>query len=210
MREETMADYYGIDTDGTHIPADARFRTLRGEASDYAGALDLLDVARLRASEFARRLDAISESGGMPDSGLAERMELAQARIDELTQSLGEATRTRDYWIQVAQAPIALNDSRLSDAWERAGEIATEEGFCAEYDRMCERIGIPGRERDWSVPVDVSMTFNVIVRGRSASDAAERIDSEVAAETMQSWGSQWRFTDAITDVTPDEDGAEID
>ena len=86
-------------------------------------------------------------------------------------------------------------DSRLVAFWERAGEIADEEGFCNEYDRLAESFnGVP-RERDFEVRLDVTVTLTVYksVTARDSdsagSIASDEIDSDDVIEAIRSRGT---------------------
>lgn len=89
-------------------------------------------------------------------------------------------------------------DPRLAAFWEKAGEVADEENFCDEYDRLAEQMGGPRRTRDWDVEVDVTVTVRVLVtvsatdEDDAAEIAAEEVDLERVIDAARDNGyEQW-------------------
>ena len=162
-----------------------RFRSLRSETGgEYSSALTLLDVARLRNATYRTTVDILrardAEVSAERDALLA-RVAAVELERDEARLNL-QNERT---------FPIRLDDPRLEAEWERAGEIATEENFCSEYDRMCERLGIPGREREWEVCMTVTLEpihVHTTVTARSMEAAQEAIeeDYDIIRDDVQS------------------------
>lgn len=82
--------------------------------------------------------------------------------------------------LAAAHAPISdVTDDRLMPIWDAAALAAQDEGFCSEYDRLANRLGIPGRERLYRGTV--SVTFNVYsyATARGAEDAQEAMEQQV-------------------------------
>ncbi len=73
-----------------------------------------------------------------------------------------------------------VTDERLAPIWDRAAEAAQDEGFCPEYDRLCDRLGIPGRERQYRGVVKVSLDFYAYATARGENAATDLIEEEVA------------------------------
>lgn len=60
---------------------------------------------------------------------------------------------------------------------QRVGlDYATRHGWCETYDRMLEEIGLPGRERTYSVEVRAAMAFTVNVEATSEDAARELVN----------------------------------
>lgn len=110
---------------------------------------------------------------------------LYQASIREFANSRAEDQRYREnveLREQLAQARVSNSrESIMREMMEKAAEIAESEGFCSEYDRLADALGYEGRERDWTVNVEIeSFTVSVSVRATSADAACDSVDeSEV-------------------------------
>jgi hypothetical protein len=81
---------------------------------------------------------------------------------------------------EVPEGGIAPDDPRLAWLWEDAGKVATKAGHCKTYDDLCDQLGIPGRERDFTVKrtlkgFEVSKKF----KARSKKQAEALFDEEV-------------------------------
>jgi hypothetical protein len=81
---------------------------------------------------------------------------------------------------EVPEGGIAPDDPRLAWLWEDAGKLATRQGHCGDYDKMCDALGIPGRERSFTVKrkvngFDISKKFTA----RSRKLAEEMFDAEL-------------------------------
>ncbi|MGG1910551.1 hypothetical protein AB1285_27380 [Microbacterium sp. NRRL B-14842] len=67
--------------------------------------------------------------------------------------------RTQQREIDRLRLPITdAADDRLAAIWEKGEQIANDEGFCSEYDRLVEAIGGTPRERDFRVTLSVTLT----------------------------------------------------
>src|SRR3546814_7274264 len=72
----------------------------------------------------------------------------AEARAADLALTVERQQR------EIERLPLPLTnaaDDRLAAIWERGEQIANDEGFCSEYDRLVEAIGGTPRERDFRV-----------------------------------------------------------
>lgn len=86
-------------------------------------------------------------------------------------------------------SPITdTKDARLTAIWERAAEVAENEGFCPEYERLANGLGIPGRSRLYRGIVTVR--FNVYSYATDTSD-------DSAARTMEE-NVRERLRDTLT------------
>ncbi len=82
--------------------------------------------------------------------------------------------------LRVPAGSIAPNDERLSYLWDRASAIADRRGLCAEYDSICEELGIPGRVRSFTVEVSRNgIDLSAKVKARSQKEAEELVLSSL-------------------------------
>ncbi len=113
-----------------------------------------------------------------------------RATVERLTSQLADA-----------RAPITdVNDERLAPMWERAASVAEDEGFCPEYERLANGLGIPGRERTYRGIVTV--TFNVYAYARStmADEAREAMEQNVSDAVRNIASTDYGTDGAITHV----------
>ena len=72
----------------------------------------------------------------------------------------------------VPEGSIAPDDERLSYLWERASAIAERRGLCADYDSMCDELGIPGRLRTFAVELKKNnLDLTIKLKARSYKEA---------------------------------------
>lgn len=131
-----------------------------------------------------------------PAAAVAEEERTAQAQaLATMRRREADAIADRDRYraalanAQAAQGPTTLADLKRHPLWQElareAAEAAVEEGFCSEYDRMANAIGLPNRDdvlgsRTWSREITVTITI-------SQSDETEwgdRPDSYVDRYTL--------------------------
>ncbi|MGG1910545.1 hypothetical protein AB1285_27350, partial [Microbacterium sp. NRRL B-14842] len=83
-------------------------------------------------------------------------------------------------------------DDRLAAIWEKGEQIANDEGFCSEYDRLVEAIGGTPRERDFRVTLSVTLTSALPSRSPPArrtkrkTSRSRRITVEDVIESLRS------------------------
>ncbi|WP_299091692.1 hypothetical protein [uncultured Microbacterium sp.] len=113
------------------------------------------------AGEMARtQADLVAAEARAAD--LALTVERQQREIDRLRLPITDAA-----------------DDRLAAIWEKGEQIANDEGFCSEYDRLVEAIGGTPRERDFRVTLSVTLTQRVTVSVTArTSDEAEDLATE--------------------------------
>lgn len=69
---------------------------------------------------------------------------------------------------------IAINDPRIKWIWEDAAKIATREGYCGYYDSITDKLGIPGREREFAVRAKIAgleITSRIKAHSQKEADA---------------------------------------
>jgi hypothetical protein len=94
---------------------------------------------------------------------------------------------------------IHPSDPRVMHIWRKASRIATTQGFCAEYDRIAEALGIPDIEIAYTgyISVSYSGTVSVPVSGTAdRSDIANGnvdfdIDKDDILENLDSYSFSW-------------------
>jgi hypothetical protein len=75
---------------------------------------------------------------------------------------------------EAPEAAISPDDPRIAWLWEDAAKLANRMGHCSTYDSMCDKLGIPGRERDFTVSHEVNGitgTFKVKARSQKLAEA---------------------------------------
>jgi hypothetical protein len=104
--------------------------------------------------------------------------------------------------------PIEADDHRLTDLWERAGEIADRRGYCSVYDELAEELGAPTRSVSGEVVVEVtrSQTFRIVLdfEGVSASDMANDWRGALESEL----GDSYTMSNAIDCADPEDESIE--
>ena len=74
------------------------------------------------------------------------------------------------------EGDILPEDPRLAWLSRAAAREATNSGHCGEYDKICDRLGIPGRERDFSISFTVGgLVMNTKVSAMSKKLAGEKV-----------------------------------
>lgn len=79
---------------------------------------------------------------------------------------------------RLGQAPegdhIDVDDPRIQWLFNDMGKYADDKGYCAEYDKLTARLGIPGRPRDFSVHFKLGdIAATTVVKARSQKEANE-------------------------------------
>ncbi len=82
---------------------------------------------------------------------------------------------------------IEPSDQRLQKIWERAAEIATDRGYCSEFDYMMTELGTGyTRERHYYVNVEVTTmaTITIPVTCTGIEDPINMVSEEDVAEYL--------------------------
>jgi hypothetical protein len=74
---------------------------------------------------------------------------------------------------------IEPKDPRVAHIWRKAARIATAAGFCTEYDRIADALGLPEVEFDYSGYVSVRVSAYVSVPVSGTATRQEIADGEV-------------------------------
>ena len=110
----------------------------------------------------------------------------AQAeRADERT-TRAEAEKAEALASVAGGDNIHPEDPRVLHIWEKAHRIASGAGFCSEYDRIAEALGVPDLEQDYEgyAEVHFSGTVSVPISGRATR--REIAEGEVHADLDRS------------------------
>lgn len=73
----------------------------------------------------------------------------------------------------VPEGMISPDDPRLAWLWEDAAVVANRANHCSEYDKLCDQLNIPGREREFTITRkfgEMSATFKAKARSRRAAE----------------------------------------
>jgi hypothetical protein len=151
------------------------------------------------------RLDALLET----DQGKAYiEVEHMKREVERFTNRASEAQgraiqaeRDRDHALASVAGgeDIHPSDPRVAHIWRKASRLATSAGFCTEYDKIAEGLGIPEVEFDYSgyVSVRVSAYVSVPVSGTATrrdiadGDVEWSIDESDILEEMNSDTIEW-------------------
>lgn len=74
---------------------------------------------------------------------------------------------------------IHPEDPRVMHIWEKAHRIATGAGFCSEYDRIAEALGVPDLEQEYEGYAEVSFSGTVSVPISGTASRREIAEGEV-------------------------------
>jgi hypothetical protein len=99
---------------------------------------------------------------------------------------------------------IQGSDSRLTDFWQKAQELADNANHCEVFDQIAEALGGPSRVKEWSVTVtmmvSVPIMYTVDCEEKSAEDAEEYAREYVrnmSASDLEDY-AEWYDADADT------------
>jgi hypothetical protein len=137
------------------------------------------------ANDKQARIDALLET----DQGKAyaevedmkRQVERATAQVERALERAKQAEEEKHRaWNSVHGSPdIDPRDPRVAHIWRKASRIATSAGFCTEYDRIADALGLPEVEFDYYGTVSVRMSAYVSVPVSGTATRAQIADSEV-------------------------------
>jgi hypothetical protein len=80
---------------------------------------------------------------------------------------------------------ISPDDPRVAWIFEDAATLAKMSGLCSDYDRLTAELGIPGRERSFTVNATVKgLPVAVKVKARSRTEAEALVKDKLGAEEV--------------------------
>ena len=140
-------------------------------------------IAEVQAKQ--ERIDAMLQT----DQGIAyaevedmkRQVERASAQVERALERAKHAEAEKDRaWASVNGSPdIDPKDPRVAHIWRKAARIATGAGFCTEYDRIADALGLPEVEFDYSGYVSVRVSAYVSVPVSGTATRQEIADGEV-------------------------------
>lgn len=110
----------------------------------------------------------------------------------------------------VEGGPIHPEDPRVMHIWEKAHRIATAGGFCSEFDRISNALGIPEIEIDYTgyVTVSYSGTVSLPISGRATREAIAdgdvvhgEIDSGDIVDNIDRYELNWEIEEIEVETT---------
>lgn len=141
------------------------------------GALGTVTSVR---SKFVRnvRFDGYDYVVEMETSHLEAVDPEEMARIEAEREAAEREFRPQD-------GDILPDDPRLAWLWRAAARAAEKANHCSEYDRLCDELGIPGRERNFGVTVYVNgLKMSVNVKAQSKKLAQAKVLESVPNATL--------------------------
>ncbi|MFJ4174019.1 hypothetical protein [Microbacterium sp. NPDC089696] len=86
---------------------------------------------------------------------------------------------------EIPAGGISAEDPRIAWLFEDAGRMADRLGLCADYDRLCDALGIPGRIRTFTVSLlsGDGITVTAKVEARSRRLAEQRVRERLGGGT---------------------------
>jgi hypothetical protein len=119
-----------------------------------------------------------------------------------------EVTRLRAEVERLRTEQIKGSDPRLAEFWAEAQQLATDADHCQVFDNLCEELGGPRREKDYTVTLIVPVSIRVSVRARSEEDAGENAEQMGRFDLIEYVRNADAYDLDDTDLTVD--GAEED
>lgn len=83
---------------------------------------------------------------------------------------------------EVPEGGISPDDPGLAWLWQDAAKVARIQGYCGQYDEVCERLGIPGRERTFTVRRTINgISASFQVQAHSQIQAERKVDDAMTS-----------------------------
>jgi hypothetical protein len=92
-------------------------------------------------------------------------------RMTELEETISSLRGRIDI---LSNEQIQGSDSRLSDFWQKAQELADRANHCEVYDDIAEALGGPRREREFEVEFTFTQTITVTARDEESAEEYAR------------------------------------
>jgi len=140
------------------------------------------------AQERYEEQQAIIESIRATDVGRAhidlehanKRVEVYAQQVNEYRGRMEQAESDKRRALASAEGgPIHPEDHRVMHIWEKASRIASNQGYCSEYETIAEALGIPPVAIEWSGVAEVEVTLRISVSGSGEADRADIASNEV-------------------------------
>jgi hypothetical protein len=162
----------------------------KGEIVEATAQLYCYDVRANKSGHHAARWVTVGQELEVTSVGrdslnvrlIPHRITFRDGERNVFRISRGAVRRVRQVGVP-PEGAIPLDVPGLAWLWEDASRLAERFGFCAEFDRLADALGAPGRERDFRVQMINEDGIRIVatVRARSRSLAKQRILSRIAA-----------------------------
>lgn len=112
---------------------------------------------------------------------MKREVERIKSQAERALERMKEAEASQERaWASVNGSPnIEAKDPRVAHIWRKAARIATSAGFCTEYDRIADALGLPEVEFDYEGSVSVRVSAYVTVPVSGTATRSEIADGEV-------------------------------
>ncbi len=109
-----------------------------------------------------------------------DKVLLARFNPDNRPRRLGEKPEDTDE-IQ----HIDIDHPGIQWLFTDMGRYADQQGYCSQYDLLCARLGIPGRERDFTVKTTLQgIELSTVIKARSQREANEKLHKLLHPESL--------------------------
>lgn len=173
---------------------------------NYQGRISRMQEEHTRSID--RYQARISELTSVEQGEAILRMEQAEAKAERAQEMISdyrgraqqaESDKARALASVEGHADIHPEDPRVLHIWKKAHRIASSEGFCTEYDKIADALGIPDIEQEYSGEVTVVFngTVTIPVSGFASradianGDIEPDIDTSDILENVDSYNVEW-------------------
>lgn len=139
--------------------------------------------------EMVTRYDArVAELTDTPQGEAVLRMESAEAKAERAQEMVNqyrgrvqqaESDKARALASVEGHDDIHPEDPRVMHIWKKAHRIATSEGFCQEYDKIADGLGIPDIEQEYEGEVTINFSGTVTVPVSGTANRREIADGDI-------------------------------
>ena len=108
-------------------------------------------------------------------------------------------------WASMYRSAVNEHETFKSRVVEVGLDYAQRNNFCGEYDRCMAELGLPGRDRDFAVPVTIEHTFYVTVTAADCDTARELVEDMAWSTLRPQFADAALYSvDSLDVSTPDE------
>jgi hypothetical protein len=133
---------------------------------------------------------------------LAKTADTTRAR-EELENMRDVNNRLREEVSRLRQ-DIQPDDDRLSELWAKAYRYASSAGFCAEFERIADALGIPAQSVDFTGTALVDVTLRIAVPVYGTTNRHDVSDGNIGEDDINLDDYALVETIAETRITRDE------
>jgi len=135
-------------------------------------------------ADTAREILATVERLNTENRELLNARDNQNQRIETLNNAVteldGNLTEARNEAHRLRSAPITnADDPRLEELWAKAYRYAQSAGFCSEFERIADELGIPQQSLTWTGTAIVSVSVSVPVYVSGVASRADINDGTV-------------------------------